>query len=101
METATLPIPLSSNKVDMKTKEFKTQILPLKDNLFRAAFRITGDAAKAREVVGEVMLWIWNEQFNLMVIDDVGTYCLMMARNLALGKSEGKEFRVGEAFCLG
>lgn len=85
----------------MKTSEFKTQILPLKDNLFRAAFRITGNASQAREVVEEVMLWIWNEQFNLMVIDDLGAYCLMMARNLALEKNAGEGFSRTEAFCFG
>lgn len=85
----------------MKTNEFKTQILPLKDNLFRAAFRITGNVDQAREVVEEVMLWIWNEQFNLMVIDDLGAYCLRMARNLALQKSAGEEFSRTGTFCFG
>lgn len=100
-ETATLFLASSSNKVDMKTNEFKTQILPLKDNLFRAAFRITGNVDQAREVVEEVMLWIWNEQFNLMVIDDLGAYCLRMARNLALQKSAGEEFSRTGTFCFG
>lgn len=84
----------------MKTNEFKTQILPLKDNLFRAAFRITGDTSSAREVVEEVMLWIWDEQFNLMVIDDIPAYCLRMARKLALQKKPSGKLPGSEAFCF-
>ena len=68
----------------MKTEEFKKQILPLKDNLFRVAFRITGDRERAEQVVQEAMLKIWHQRDVWVVIEDLPSYCLMVTRNMAL-----------------
>lgn len=68
----------------MRTDEFITKILPLKDNLLRVAFRITGDAARSEQIVQEVMLKVWNERAAWIVIEDIPSYCLMVTRNMAL-----------------
>ncbi|WP_455638110.1 sigma factor [Parabacteroides sp.] len=68
----------------MRTDEFITRILPLKDNLLRVAFRITGDAERSEQIVQDVMLKVWNERSAWIVIEDLPSYCLMVARNMAL-----------------
>lgn len=68
----------------MRTDEFITRILPLKDNLLRVAFRITGNADRSEQIVQEVMLKIWNERAVWIVIEDLLSYCLMVTRNMAL-----------------
>ena len=68
----------------MRTDEFITRILPLKDNLLRVAFRITGNADRSEQIVQEVMLKIWNERAAGIVIEDLPSYCLMVTRNMAL-----------------
>ena len=68
----------------MRTDEFITRILPLKDNLLRVAFRITGNADRSEQIVQEVMLKIWNERVAWIVIEDLPSYCLMVTRNMAL-----------------
>ena len=68
----------------MRTDEFITRILPLKDNLLRVAFRITGNADRSEQIVQEVMLKIWNERGAWIVIEDLPSYCLMVTRNMAL-----------------
>lgn len=68
----------------MKAEEFKKQILPLKNNLFRVAFRITGDREKAEQAVQDAMLKVWCQRDLWIVIDDLPSYCLMVTRNIAL-----------------
>jgi DNA-directed RNA polymerase specialized sigma24 family protein len=68
----------------MRTDEFITRILPLKDNLLRVAFRITGNAACSEQIVQEVMLKVWGERAAWIVIEDLPSYCLMVTRNIAL-----------------
>ena len=46
----------------MRTDEFITRILPLKDNLLRVAFRITGNAERSEQIFQDVMLKVWNER---------------------------------------
>lgn len=68
----------------MRTGDFITRILPLKDHLFRVAFRITGDADVSRRVVREALLKIWTQRATWVMIEDLPAYCLMVTRNIAL-----------------
>lgn len=56
----------------------------MKDNLLRVAFRITGDAERSEQIVQDVMLKVWDERSAWIVIEDLPSYCLMVARNMAL-----------------
>ena len=55
----------------MKTDEFITRILPLKDNLLRVAYRITGNAERSEQIVQDVMLKVWGERAAWIVIEDI------------------------------
>lgn len=68
----------------MRTGDFIIRILPLKDNLFRIAFRITGDADVSRQIVREALLKIWSQRDTWMMIENLPAYCLMVTRNIAL-----------------
>lgn len=68
----------------MKTKDITSRILPLKDNLYRVSYRITRDAAQSKQIVQEVMLKIWDQRAQLVVIDNLPAYCMMVTRNLSL-----------------
>ena len=58
----------------MKTVSFRNDVLPLKNELFRLALRITLNEAEAEDVVQETMIKVWNRR-------DV-------CRNLALDKAK-------------
>lgn len=58
--------------------------MPLKDNLLRVAFRITGNAERSEQIVQDVMLKVWSERSTWIVIEDLPSYCLMVTRNMAL-----------------
>ena len=68
----------------MKTNEFRKRVLPLKDNLFRVAYRITGNAEQSERIVEEVVLRVWADRASLVVIEDLPAYCLTMVRKYAL-----------------
>ena len=77
----------------MKTQElsFRNDILPLKDKLFRLALRITLDRAEAEDVVQETLIRVWNRRDEWERFASVETYCLTVARNLAIDRSERKD----------
>jgi len=70
----------------MKTNDFTSRILPLKDNLFRVSYRITHDAGQSKQIVQEVMLKIWDQRGQLEMIDNLPAYCLVVTRNLSIQK---------------
>ncbi len=70
----------------MKTKDITSKILPLKDNLYRVSYRITHDAGQSKQIVQEVMLKIWDQRAQLVVVDNLPAYCMMLTRNLSLQK---------------
>ena len=46
----------------MKTISFQSDILPLKNELYRMALRITMNPAEAEDVVQETMMKVWNKR---------------------------------------
>ena len=65
---------------------FQTDILPLKNELYRLALRITMNAAEAEDVVQETMLKVWNKREQWNQIESIEAFCLTICRNLSLDK---------------
>lgn len=63
---------------------FKHDILPLKDKLFRLALRLTMQREEAEDVVQEVMIKLWNNRERWDEIENVESYAMTSCRNLAL-----------------
>ena len=74
----------------MQKIDFRKDILPLKDKLFRLALRITFDRAEAEDIVQETMIRVWNKRDEWNGLESVEAYCLTVARNLAIDRSEKK-----------
>ncbi len=60
--------------------------MPLKNELYRLALRITLDKAEAEDVVQETMIKVWNRRGEWDAIDSIEAFCLAVCRNLALDK---------------
>jgi RNA polymerase sigma-70 factor (ECF subfamily) len=71
------------NKID-----FRTDVLPLKNELYRLALRITLNHAEAEDVVQETMLKVWNRRERWDEIESIEAFCLTICRNLALDKQK-------------
>lgn len=72
----------------MQELSFRNDILPLKDKLFRLALRITFDRAEAEDIVQETLIRVWNKRDEWSRFGSVEAYCLAVARNLAIDRSE-------------
>lgn len=75
----------------MQEISFRNDILPLKDKLFRLALRITFDRAEAEDVVQETLIRVWNKREEWTRFGSMEAYCLTVARNLAIDRSERKD----------
>ena len=75
----------------MQEISFRDDILPLKDKLFRLALRITFDRAEAEDIVQDTLIRVWDKREEWSRMDSVEAYCLTVARNLAIDRSQKKE----------
>lgn len=80
----------------MQKIDFRKDIFPLKDKLFRLALRITFDRAEAEDIVQETMIRVWNKRDEWDELESVEAYCLTVARNLAIDRSEKKDSQTME-----
>lgn len=61
-------------------------MLPLKNELFRLALRITQNTAEAEDVVQETMIKVWGRREQWSQIESIEAFCLTICRNLSLDR---------------
>lgn len=74
----------------MQEINFRDDVLPLKNKLFRVALQITLDRAEAEDIVQETMMRVWSKRDEWQQWESVEAYCLTVAKNLAIDRSERK-----------
>ena len=67
--------------------DFRTDILPLKNELYRLALRITLNPADAEDVVQDTMIKVWKKREQWDKIESIEAFCLTICRNLAIDKT--------------
>ena len=72
----------------MKKIDFRTDILPLKNELYRLALRITLNPAEAEDIVQDTMIKVWNRREQWEQIESIEAFCMTICRNLALDKTK-------------
>ena len=75
----------------MQDIDFRDDLLPLKNKLFRLALRITLDSAEAEDVTSDTLIKVWNKREELRGVESIEAYCMTVCRNLALDRHEKKE----------
>ena len=75
----------------MEKINFRNDILPLKNKLYRLALRITLDSAEAEDIVQDTMIRVWHRKDEWEKFDSIEAYCLTVARNLAIDRSQTLE----------
>lgn len=75
----------------MKKITFRNDVLPLKNELFRLALRITLNRAEAEDVVQETMIKVWNRRDRWDEIESIEAFCLTICRNISLDKMKRAE----------
>lgn len=75
----------------MKNISFRDDILPLKNQLFRLALRITLNRFEAEDIVQDTLIKVWNRRSDWEDIDSIEAFSLMICRNLSLDRIKKKE----------
>ena len=75
----------------MKKISFENDILPLKNELYRLALRITLTPAEAEDVVQDTMIKVWNRREHWDEIESIEAFCLTICRNLSLDRQRKAE----------
>ena len=70
----------------MKKISFRNDVLPLKNELFRLALRITLNRVEAEDVVQETMIKVWNRRDRWEELESIEAFCLTICRNIAIDK---------------
>ena len=70
----------------MNLEDFKKQVIPLKNKLYRFANRLLEDREEAEDMVQEVFIKLWNRRDKLDEYRSVEALAMVTTRNLCLDK---------------
>lgn len=68
--------------------DFKHDILPLKNIIFRTALRIILNREEAEDIVQDTLMKLWERREELDKVENLEAFALTMARNLAIDRKE-------------
>lgn len=75
----------------MKEIDFRNDVLPLKNRLFRMALRITLRREEAEDIVQDTLMRVWTNREGLESVNNIEAYAMTICRNLALDHCDRKE----------
>ncbi|MTI19555.1 RNA polymerase sigma factor [Fulvivirga sp. RKSG066] len=77
----------------MSLEAFKIRVLPVKDKLYRFAFRFLKDEEEARDIVQEVLIKVWNKREQMYQLENMEAWCMRITRNMALDRLKSKQYK--------
>ncbi len=77
----------------MTSEEFKSEVLPIKNKLYRFALRLLGDTEEAQDIVQEIFLRLWTKRDKLGEYRNIEAFSMTMTRNLCLDKLKSPAIR--------
>jgi RNA polymerase sigma-70 factor (ECF subfamily) len=72
---------------------FESRVLPVKNKLFRFAFRLLGSSDEAKDVVQEVFIKVWNGREQMSQIENMEAWCMRITKNLSLDRIRSRQRR--------
>ena len=79
----------------MEKVSFRNDVLPLKNQLFRLALRITLNREEAEDIVQDTMIKVWDKRYEWGSIDSIEAYSLRIWRNLSLDRLKKRDNQNG------
>ncbi len=81
----------------MNPEEFKIQVLPLKNKLFRLSLRMLGRVEEAEDSVQDAMVKLWTKKDELNKYSSIEAFAMTITKNLCLDRIRSKAFQTGTA----
>lgn len=79
--------------MSMSLQVFQQRILPMKDKLYRLAFRLLQNVQEAEDVVQEAMIRIWTKREEWGRWQSLEAYCMISVRNSCLDRLRKQKLR--------
>ncbi|GHT39537.1 DNA-directed RNA polymerase sigma-70 factor [Bacteroidia bacterium] len=70
----------------MQIERFKSEVIPLRDTLFRTAVKYLQQPEDAEDVVQEVLLRLWNRREQLDTVVNPAAFAMQMTKNSCLDR---------------
>lgn len=77
----------------MNPEEFKIQVLPLKNKLFRLSLRMLGRVEEAEDSVQDAMVKLWTRKEDLKNYSSIEAFAMTITKNLCLDRIRSKSFQ--------
>ena len=70
----------------VSAESFKKQFLPHSEVMYRAAYRLLGNAQDAEDMVQEAFIRLWEKRETAMHTDNAEAYCVALTKNLCIDR---------------
>lgn len=70
----------------MSTQIFHRQVWPLRERLYRVAYRLLGERTEAEDVVQDTMIKLWEKRAELGTINNVEAWCIRLLKNQGIDR---------------
>lgn len=77
----------------MNLETFQNMVFPVKNKLYRFAFRLLGNNEEAKDVVQEVMIKVWSGREQLDQVQNLEAWCMRITKNLSLDRLRQQQRR--------
>jgi len=80
----------------MTVETFKIEVLPLKNKLYRFAYRLLNNSMDSEDMVQEVMLKLWARRDKLEEYKSIEAFAMIVIKNMCLDKMKAKGYLTDE-----
>ncbi|MET6997193.1 RNA polymerase sigma factor [Chitinophaga defluvii] len=77
----------------MSLELFLSEVVPVRQKLYRFAFRLLGNEEDAKDIIQDALLKVWHQQERMAELQNLEAWCMRIVRNLALDKIKSKKYR--------
>ncbi|MBW8687637.1 RNA polymerase sigma factor [Chitinophaga rhizophila] len=80
----------------MSLSIFLSQVVPVRQKLYRFAYRLLENEDDAMDVTQDALLKVWQQQEKMSDLQNMEAWCMRIVRNLALDKLKARKYRRAE-----
>ncbi|HVI43328.1 MAG TPA: RNA polymerase sigma factor [Chitinophaga sp.] len=80
----------------MSLELFLTQVIPVRQKLYRFAFRLLGNEEDAQDITQDALMKVWSMPEKMKELQNMEAWCMRITRNLALDKIKSKKYRMAD-----
>ncbi|MBL7865712.1 MAG: sigma-70 family RNA polymerase sigma factor [Cyclobacteriaceae bacterium] len=85
----------------MTLEAFQSMVFPVKNKLYRFAYRLLGNNEEAKDVVQEVFIKVWNGRDQLSEVENMEAWCMRITKNLSLDRLRQQQRRPTDSIDMG